>query len=224
MARPKGLVRFSKLAGARMCWRYAKEFKYGEGRPGTRSIMPGFAGKMVRALIDLWILSGLGPADRVVSAGAYVAKRGQHGKGRALDIDAIHWEHTSLIAHPAHSEPDFYFGVEAHFRRYFHTVLGWSYDDKHRGHWHVDDGKAIVHGFDPRSKMHKRFLQGCLMHVWHEDGVSYYDGPIDGLWGKKSAAAMVAVQDRLQLHGDLVVLENWDKFLLLTAIQGMRVQ
>jgi len=146
---PNGSVRFNKLAGAEMRWRH-KTFPYGEGRPGTRSIMPAFKNKLTHALVDLWILSGLGPADRIVSAGAWVPEgtngRGpddKHVQGIAIDIDAIHWPGESLFAHPDHSEPDFYLGVEAHFRCYFHTVLGWSYDGSHNGHWHIDDGQEL---------------------------------------------------------------------------------
>ena len=222
--RPSELKQYNSLAAAELRWRYAKKFPYGEGRAGRRWFLPSFHDKMTRALVDLWVLSGLGPADQVVSAGAYVAKAGAHSLGRAIDIDAIHWEYTSLIAHPNYSEPDFYLGVEAHFRCYFHVVLGWTYNADHMGHWHIDDTKKL-RPWKASSQMHKRFLQAVLKHVWHDEGEPYYGGEIDGVWGVKSSEACKAVAKRLHLTNDLATdLGTWGRFLQLTAIQGMRVQ
>jgi hypothetical protein len=226
------LVKFKKLAGVEMRWRYTKKYPYGEGRRGTRSIMPSFRDKMVRALVDLWVLSGLGPADRIVSAGAWVPEgtngRGpddRHVQGIAIDIDAIHWEGESLIAHPERTDLGFYMGTEAHFRRYFHTVLGWSYNDDHRGHWHIDDGVAL-RGYDKNSQMHKRFLQAVLKYVWYKDGNPYYEGRIDGDIGTKSLKAIAKLERQHHLEPGITSgsFPTWSVFLLLTAIQGMRVQ
>jgi hypothetical protein len=41
------------------------------------------------AFRDVWLYTGLGKAEVITSAGAYVDKPGQHGQGRALDIDGI---------------------------------------------------------------------------------------------------------------------------------------
>lgn len=229
MAR-RGMIDFNRLAGADMRWRYAKKYPYGEGRPGSRKLMDAFYNKLVRAFVDLWVLSGLGPADRIVSAGAWVPKSDERGpndrhvQGVAIDIDAIHWDHTSLIAHPDHSEIDFYLGVEAHFRCYFHTVLGASYDSRHKGHFHIDDGQKLRPA-KISSKMHRKFLQSVLKYVWHVEGKPYYKGKVDGIWGTKSANAMDDLQEHLQLNKNMSRdLATWGKFLQLTAIQGMRVQ
>lgn len=226
-----GLTAFNELAGAAMRWRYEAKYPYGEGRPGARKLMPEFLARLTRAFVDLWILSGLGPADRIVSAGAWVPEgtngrgsKDRHVQGIAIDIDAIHWEHTSLIAHPNRSDHDFYLGVEAHFRCYFHTVLGWTYNADHRGHWHIDDGRKL-RPWTSNSVMHKNFLQAVMKYVWHIDGNPYYKGKIDGQWGKKSAAAFSKLSTFLQLEKNVATdLETWAKFLQLTAIQGMRVQ
>jgi hypothetical protein len=227
---PKGLVRFKRLAGAEMRWRYRPKYLYGEGRPGTRSIMPDFKNELTHALVDLWILSGLGPAKQIVSAGAWVPEgtngRGPndaHVRGIAIDIDAIHWPAESLIAHPDYSEPDFYLGVEAHFRCYFHVVLGWSYNEAHKGHWHIAKNQKLQ-ACMASSTMHTKFRQATLKYVWHEDGNPYYTGAIDGDWGKKSKAAWKKLEKRLMLGDVHKSLPEWIRFLQLTAIQGMRVQ
>lgn len=227
---PKGSVRFKQLAGAEMRWRYPKKFPYGEGRPGTRVIMPHFKDKLTHAFVDLWILSGLGPAKQIVSAGAWVPEgtngRGpddRHVQGIAIDLDAIHWPAESLIMHQAHSETNFYLGVEAHFRCYFHTVLGWSYNADHLGHVHIDDGQKLRPCM-ASSKMHTKFRQACLKYVWHEDGKPYYSGKVDGDWGKKSKAAWKKLSKRLLIGDVHKSLPEWIRFLQLTAIQGMRVQ
>ncbi len=224
------LVKFNKLAGAKMRWRYMPKFPYGEGRPGTRQIDANFLKTLTRAFTDLWVLSGLGPADRIVSAGAWVPEgtngRGPddwHVRGIAIDIDAIHWEYTSFIAHPDHSEPDFYFGLEAHFRCYFHTVLGYSYNAEHMRHFHIQDDEPRP--WQSQSKMHKKFLQSTMKDVWHVNGTPYYTGKIDGIWGKKSAAAWKRLSKFLGLELNIASdLKTWLRYLQLTAIQGMRLQ
>jgi len=230
---PNGSVKFKQLAGAAMRWRYMPKHPYGEGRPGTRVIMPSFKDKLTHALVDLWILSGLGPADRIVSAGAWVpegtngrGKDDRHVRGIAIDLDAIHWPGTSLILHPDHSEPDFYLGLEAHFRCYFHIVLGWPYNDAHKGHIHLaGTAHQKLRPWQSTSKMHKRSLQAYLKYVWHDDGKPYYTYKIDGKWGTKSAAAMKKLQKRLMMEPNLACdLPTWIRFLQLTAIQGMRLQ
>jgi hypothetical protein len=232
---PKNLVKFNKLAAAEMRWRYMPKFPYGDGRPGTRRIMPSFRDKLVHAFVDLWILSGLGPAKEIVSAGAWVPEGTKCGSGRrgpddkhvlgiAIDLDAIHWPACSLVMHPDHSEPDFYLGVEAHFRCYFHTVLGWSYNAAHKGHVHIDDGRDLL-PWQLFSYMHKSFLQAVMKHVWFDDGKPYYSGKIDGKWGTKSRSAWKKLAKRLVVDKDISKdLPSWIRFLQLTAIQGMRVQ
>ena len=58
----------------------------------------------------------LGQAQVITSAGAYTNKPGQHGQGRALDIDGIFWSNktSSLPCTPAGKArtATFYFGIE----------------------------------------------------------------------------------------------------------------
>src|SRR6185436_7057933 len=49
------------------------------------------------AFRDVWLYTGLGKAEVITSAGAYVNKPGQHGQGRAFDIDGIFWSDKTFV-------------------------------------------------------------------------------------------------------------------------------
>lgn len=210
--RPAGMEKFDHINSAKMVWRHFKTKPYGDGRPGARQSMPHFLGTLRGCFMELGLLCPLGHPTKIVSAGAYVAKAGRHGEGRAIDIDALWWivragtmeSPRILVTKSYKSCAAFYLGVEAHFRRFFGTVLGWTYDDDHKGHWHIDDGKLVGYR---KTQMYRNFVSAARLHVWK----SPPDEPIE------------SILQRLQIPGPLSSQSNWQRFLLATAIQGMNM-
>ena len=216
MSRPAGLVSVSHLAGAEI--RYARQpvADYGtRGRPRNNSMLPGFRDQLEAAREDLWARCPLGEASVIVSAGAWVDKSGEHGRGRAIDIDAIWWPTGKpLITRDAQIDSGRYLGTSALLRLYFGTVIGWWCNAAHRDHWHLDDHDGV--GFRPGSPSEVAFVQASCLYV---HGIS--PGPIDRLWGPRTRAAVDEVLGGdWQVGADLAEPLCWREFLRETFRRG----
>jgi hypothetical protein len=222
------MVKFSRIAGAEMRWRYMKKHSYGWGRTGSRPLRKPILDKLTAAFVDMGFMCQLGTPSAIVSAGAWVpesARRGptdKHVQGRAIDIDALHWSVVSgtmespriLLTQKYPDYPAFYLGVEACFRRYFGTVLGWLYNNAHKGHWHIDDGSKVCYRASSESRV--KFVQASLHHIWHVN-VGSHDGKV----GSKTRAGIKRVREFLNLTKPLTDAESWQRYLMATAITGM---
>ncbi len=82
--------------------------------------------KLDKCFGELWDLCPYGKAEIITSAGTYVNKSGQHGRGRAFDLDGIFWSNRDFVTlWDGYNKGDrrFYFGVYANLRKKFCTVL-----------------------------------------------------------------------------------------------------
>ena len=164
------------------------------------------------AFRDVWLYTGLGKAEVITSAGTYVDKPGQHGQGRAMDIDGIFWSDKTFVTLHAGwqgQDREFYFGIEAVLRMHFGVVLDYEYDVPHRDHFHVDD--SIGRSFRTSSRSKVRSLQGMLNHVWGKNVDE------DGVWGDQTAGAVSEVLAVAGLPGPITNQEQWLLLMKKTA-------
>jgi hypothetical protein len=200
--------------------RLPSPFHYGSrGKEHTYYCKADFESLLDDAFRDIWLYTGLGKAEVITSAGAYVNKPGQHGKGRALDIDGIFWSNKTFVTlHAGWQGQDrkFYFGIEAVLRRHFGVVLDYEYNAPHRDHFHVDDSQSLLFRTTSRSKV--RSLQGMLNHVWGQNVDE------DGDWGDQTAGAVSAVLTEVGLPGPITNQEQWLLLMKKTAEQAFGTQ
>ena len=160
-------------------------------------------------------LAGMCPHGRpevITSAGFHVRKPGQHGKGRAMDVDAIFWPDRTLVTDFYLTDTRFYLAVESVFRRHFGIVLNYLYNAAHHDHLHVDLGVPV--GFSTGSTSRVLFLQASLTHI-HDTPVL-----IDGLWGTQTSGAISGVLADLGLSGSITHKNTWLAYLDRTARAG----
>lgn len=219
MARPAGLVRISDLAGAEI--RYARTRRHRYGTPGKahpNSVMPEMAEQLQKCFAELWRVCPYGPAEGVVSAGGWVDKPGMHGRGLALDVDAIWWKLDDfdrpqpMITNNAPHDAGRYLAVSAVLRMFFGTVIGYWCNRAHRDHFHVALRPV---GFSPASKSEVAFVQAACLHVHGSN-----PGPVDRLCGPRTRAAVAQVVDIA--GGDLRDRQGWDAFLRETFLAGWK--
>lgn len=213
MSRPAGLISVSHLAGAAIHYARQPVASYGtRGKPRRNSMLPAFRDKLEACLEDLWRCCPLGSASVFVSAGAYVDKPGQHGRGNAIDLDALWWPRgESLITNQYKTDAMRYLGTEALLRMHFGTVIDGFCNRAHADHWHIDAGGPV--GFSPGSKSEVAFVQAACLHVHGVD-----PGPLDREWGPltRSAVAWVLKLDMVSRDG----AAWWVPFLRATFLVG----
>lgn len=216
MVDKSGLAPFSKIADAPVHWGWV-------GRPGTRWAHPTWLAKLNETFNDLWVTSGLGPAEVIVSGGAYPGREDskddpndRHWQGKAFDLVAIHWKDVEpLRAGLGPRDAGRYIGTESILRIHLPQVLGWFYGDtSHKSHWHCDD-KLLVDGFQPTSYADVAFLQAALHYVW---GIN--TGSIDGKFGPRTCAASTKALDQIGQPEVITQIEVWRAFLRATARGG----
>lgn len=134
--------------------------------------------------------AGYGRITRFVSAGAYVKKAGQHGKGRAFDIDQVRWSTgrtcTPYLKVHRSSRRVYrlrYYALDAVCRQHFRYVLDANYDRAHHDHIHIDLGGMPVR-FKSTSSSDVLFIQ-AVCNLFGGEGLK-----IDGQWGPKTRAAL----------------------------------
>ena len=163
-----------------------------------------------RILLDLLPVS----PTHILSAGAYVAKPGYHGRGKAFDLDGLIFTDRTFMANMFPEDPVFYLGIEAALRTQFGTILNWFYNDAHRDHWHMqNDGRDP---FSMGSYSDVTFVQAAVNYVWKEPL------RIDGVYGPRSRQAVARVLDYLDLKGTLYNLDTWRGFLMGTASKALK--
>jgi Uncharacterized protein conserved in bacteria len=188
-------------------------FHYGSrGKASTFHCKTDFEPLLDNAFRDIWLYTGLGKAEVITSAGAYVDKPGQHGQGRALDIDGIFWSNKTFVTLHAGwqgQDRNFYFGIEAVLRMHFGVVLDYEYNRPHRDHFHVDDSQSLA--FRKTSVSKVRSLQGMLNHVWGKNVDE------DGDWGNQTAGAVSEVLVVAGLQGPITNQDQWLQLMKKTA-------
>ena len=201
---------FAELAGVPVNYdRLSPPHNYGtRGTPTRFHTTEGFQDKLEAFFSELWNLCPLGQAEVITSAGAYTAKPGYHGRGRAFDLDCIFWGERTFITSEYQTDAKLYLGIESILRKYFGTVLNYNYNASHRDHFHIDDGREV--GFR-RVRSILLYTQAVLTEIYG-DPVE-----IDGQYGSETADALHRVLPTINLQTDLSQTTNWLSFLTTTA-------
>ena len=130
---------YSSVAGIPL--HYSRDQHYGErGRNINFASTQKLKDILDRCFKTLSEQSPFGKPHLVVTAGLFVNKPGFHGRGLAMDVDAIYWPERTLISVLYPFDQVHYLSVESVFRQYFGTVLNYLYDPAHEDHWHMDLG------------------------------------------------------------------------------------
>jgi len=152
-----------------------------------------------------------GAPQKILSAGAWVDKPGQHGLGKAFDLDAIHWERVRFVALEQPTSKPLYLVVQAIANKHFGVTLGYDYNPAHHDHLHLDIGRSV--GFRVVSSV-TQFLQQALNtfygHTLH----------VDGEFGDSTETALNATLAALGIP-DLTSVQDWAKFLDAICKQGI---
>jgi hypothetical protein len=218
--------RFDQLDGVPLCyWRWTDGT-----RPGTQPRQLTFASTNdFHARLVLWVrdlktiaatYGGLRGMDRIVTAGTYVNKPLEHGKGKAFDLDQVRWGNVAVTPFlREHLSSDVrvrrrYLAVDAVCRRHFHWVLDGGYNADHADHLHLDTaGGALL--CDRTAKSDTAFVQQV---------VNAFQGarlPVDGAWGPATQRALDESRRRLGVSGDPCTnADEWRHWLLRVAACG----
>lgn len=167
--------------------------------------------------------AGYGSISRIYSAGFYVNKRGEHGRGRAFDLDRVLWTSGRACSpiygvheHPKPWARRRYYGVEAVCRQHFGTVLDGNYNAAHGDHIHADLGTRV--GLTRSAKSEIKFLQAVCNEFGGQRLV------VDGIFGPKSARGLRITLAKAGLKGAKPFdrVQDYLRFLDITAWYGLR--
>lgn len=175
--------------------------------PHTFFATVAFEAKLDRCFEQLWELCPFGRAEVVTSAGAWVAKPGFHGTGRAFDLDGIFWPQTSFVTLRdgfENMDRRFYLAVESVLRMHFGEVLNYNFNADHRDHFHISD---VEPAFNPGRTTTAFFLQNALTFV-----LGRRVG-IDGAFGSGTRGALTAALADLGISGNISDLSVYRRFL-----------
>ncbi len=199
-------VRFDQLDGVPLYY-----WRWKDGTAGRRVERQAFAStsdfhrRLVVWVRDLKDISarygGLVGMDRIVTAGTFVDKPLEHGKGKAFDLDQVRWIGGSVTPYAReHEAADLgvrrrYLALDAVCRRHFHWVLDGRFNADHADHLHLDTaGGALVCDREARSDM-----------VFVQQVVNDFMGArlaVDGAWGIATQRALVESCRRLGVEGN----------------------
>lgn len=186
-------------------------WRWTDGTAGRRAEQRTFASthkfhaRLVAWVRDLRSLAavhgGLHGMQRIISAGAYVNKPGQHGLGQAFDLDEVQWSNGAISPYRRdHASRDRavvrrYVALDAVCRRHFRWVLDGGYNAAHGDHLHLDFGGGAPR-CDPKSTSDTAFVQmACNAHMDARLRV-------DRIWGRATEAAFNESVRRLAVPGD----------------------
>lgn len=158
----------------------------------------------------------------IATAGAYVPKPGDHGKGRAFDLDVVRWRNAACRPNRGHHASDSlalrrrYVAVDALARRWFKYVLDGEYNASHRDHMHFDTGGgAIVFNSGYRSDV-----------VFIQKAANVMIGArltIDGEYGPLTNDALRRMKRRTEIDQRVSASPRaYRRFLWRIAVHGLR--
>ena len=161
-----------------------------------------------REVIERLERHGLGPVGSILTGGIGRAGNGAsyHHKNRAFDLDGLIMpaDQPNWVADTFPTRPLIYLGIEAALRRNFGTVISYDYDDKHKDHFHFDNGQQVR--FSTRARTHVIFVQNVIVFVYHVRIGR------DGIWGPETRGALDRLRRELGFGG-LSDRKNWLAFL-----------
>ena len=190
---------------------YARLTNHPYGTRGEQrnfSVDTNFSKVLEVAFKEVFERCPLGAPEVLTTAGIFVDKAGQHGHGKAFDLDAIFWKDTALVSLNFVHQKELYIGIESILRKHFGIVLNHLYPD-HADHWHFDTSVTV--DYNESSKSETLYLQMALKYI--------YDKPviIDGLSGPQTRGFTKEVFKRLKINEPITTKANYLKFLDVTA-------
>jgi hypothetical protein len=218
-------ARFDQLDGVPLCY-----WRFRDGTAGRRVERRTFASTVdfhqrlvvwVRDLKDLAArYGGLHGMDRIVTAGTFVDKPLEHGKGAAFDLDQVRWGATAITPYyREHESPDLrvrrrFLALDAVCRRHFHWVLDGRYNADHADHLHLDTaGGALV--WDRTARSDAAFVQQAL-NAFQDARLA-----VDGAYGPATQRAFDQSCRTLGVPGDpFGDPAVWRRWLLRVAACG----
>jgi hypothetical protein len=218
-------VRFDHIDGTPLYfWRFSKATAGRRIERQACSSTAAFHERLVRWVRDLRALAfqygGFAGMDRIVTAGMFVDKPGQHGLGQAMDLDQVRWANGAITPFERqHASNDLtvvrrYLALDAVCRRHFRYVLDGAYNADHADHLHMDFAGGQIR-CDRASRSDTVFVQQTLNAF---QGVGL---PVDGVWGPATQAAFDQSRRRLGVQGDPgVSTDAWRFWLLGVAACG----
>ncbi|TDQ22716.1 hypothetical protein [Tenacibaculum caenipelagi] len=171
-------------------------------------IEESFLGVLENALQEIFNNCPLGIPEVITTAGIFVDKPGQHGHGKAFDIDAIFWNNETLVTANFVHQKELYLGIESFLRKYFGIVLNYYYPN-HKDHWHVDISVPV--DYNETSKSETLYLQLVLKYIYKEEVL------VDGIWGRQTAGVVKEVFEKLGIDTPITTKANYVKFLDITG-------
>ncbi len=204
-------------------------WRYEDGEPRPVSIYSTYA---LQARLTWWVRKlrmitakaedpRYGTIDRIVTAGAYVNRSGQHGEGNAFDLDQVRWSggFRSTPYWQAHSNTHRrvrrrYLAVDAMTRRAFRYVLDGWYNSAHADHIHMDLG-GLPTVCSRSSGSDTVFVQAACNDFMDAGLV------VDGVWGSLTEVAFAEARQRLRVTDDpFLSIRAWRQVLWRSARHG----
>ncbi|WGH74148.1 hypothetical protein P8625_08440 [Tenacibaculum tangerinum] len=164
----------------------------------------GFLNTLQKALQEVFEHCPLGIPEVLTTAGIFVDKPGQHGHGKAFDIDAIFWNNETLVTTNFIHQKELYLGIESFLRKHFGIVLNYYYPN-HKDHWHVDTSVPV--DYNESSKSETLYLQLVLKYIYREEIL------VDGIWGRQTSGVVKEVFEKLGIKTPITTKANYLKFL-----------
>lgn len=177
--------------------------------PYNIKLSPSFHDTLHNCFTDLFSYPWMPKASAIITAGGYVDKPGEHGGGRAIDIDGfIWWEdgtHFNTAVLSSEQDAKLYYRIQSVFMSWFGLVLGRDYNKAHEDHWHIDASRSIA--FRHNSRACVSFIQASynVLHSKPGKGIE-----VDGSWGPATREAMRSV---VPFPGDYPVLASYINYL-----------
>jgi hypothetical protein len=200
-------VQFSHLDGVPLYY-----WRFRDGTAGRRVERRTFAStRDFHSRLVLWVrdlkdiaarYGGLQGMDRIVTAGTFVNKPLEHGKGKAFDLDQVRWGSTAVTPYlREHASPNLtvrrrYLAVDAVCRRHFHWVLDGGYNADHADHLHLDTAGGQLSWWDLTARSDAAFVQQAL------NAFQGANLAVDGAYGPRTQRAFDQSCRNLGVSGD----------------------
>jgi len=167
-----------------------------------------FLKTLEKAIEEAFLHCPLGKPEVITTAGVFVDKPGQHGHGRAFDLDAIFWANHTLVTNKFIHQKELYLGIESFLRKHFGIVLNYYYRG-HEDHWHVDTSVTV--DYNEASKSETLYLQMVLKYIYGKPVI------IDGLSGPQTRNYTKDIFKKLGIKTPITTKANYLKFLDITG-------
>ncbi len=190
---------------------YARLTNHPYGTRGTQRdflIDEAFLETLEKAFAEVFEHCPLGVPEVITTAGIFVNKPGQHGHGKAFDLDAVFWKEQSLVTLNFIHQKELYLGIESFLRKHFGIVLNYFYPN-HKDHWHIDTSVPV--DFNEGAQSEVFYVQLVMKHIYGEEIL------VDGLWGRQTRGMVNTIFDKLQIPEPITTKSNYLKFLELTG-------